>query len=133
MRKKRPSVMRAAGIGACLAALIGLLGWDIIAAIQNDALAPRQIVYLIAWHRPTLAFVVGLLAGHFLWPLHIRHRSLALYLVSASFFVCALLWLEYLAYIPRPVWLMPITPFLVGILAGHWLWTATDPLDWREL
>jgi hypothetical protein len=110
---------------------MGFLGWDATAAIANERLGFRAIAAYVAWHRPTLAFVVGLLGGHFFAPPCARPQSLPLCAMLALVCMAVLVWLEYSAN--APAWCVPAVPLIAGLIVGCFLWTRRDPLNWRDL
>jgi hypothetical protein len=110
---------------------MGLVGWDLSASIANGHTTARSALVYAAWHRPTAAFIVGLLDGHFFAPSVVRPPSQAASAVLVLACAAVLIWLEYTTSAPR--WCIPALPFVDGVVAGCFVWTREDPLNWRDL
>lgn len=97
--------------------------YDIVIVIEptpGDTIS--RVTLDFAWVHPFVSYAMGVLVGHLMWPMAQSTRLWRILILAATGAV--VLGLDIAGILPR---IVPIIPVLIGIVAGHYLWTQKAP------
>ena len=114
---------RKISMGLILATVVVLGVWAIIVA-SNDTLDDEISVVLLEWASvwKTVPLALGVFMGHWLWPVKkviLGPWRYALLLAVVLLSVLSDIFISYFT-------IFPLYPFMIGVLAGHWLWPQRE-------
>jgi hypothetical protein len=100
--------------------------WDIIAVKLDRTGTLSKVTLIGCFNHPSLAFMMGTLMGHMLWPMAIAHEltywKISLPIIGIILAGCAVFDFGFGA----PKIFPPIVYFLFGLIFGHFGWPQKE-------